>query len=187
VTRLLKLTGKFYAKPAEELAKELLGKILARRVGRVLRRARIVETEAYCGQKDLASHSSKGRTARTEVMFGPPGRAYVYFIYGMHEMFNIVGGSIGDPQAVLVRAAEPLDGWAANLTGPAKLAAAFAITRKDNGVDLSGDDLFIIDDPEYRPRIIRTRRIGVDYAKRWKDRLLRFIDVKSEIGKKLKR
>ena len=182
-----KLQQEFYAKPAEELAVALLGKILVRRVRGILRLGRIVETEAYCGVKDLASHSSKGRTARTEVMFGPAGRAYVYFIYGMHEMFNIVGGSVGDAQAVLVRGAEGLNGWEADLTGPGKLAKAFGITRKDNGMDLSGDDLFIVDDPKYRPRILRTKRIGVDYAKRWKDRLLRFVDLNSAVGKRLKR
>jgi DNA-3-methyladenine glycosylase len=182
-----KLPQAFYARPALELAAALLGKILVRRVGGIPRRARIVETEAYCGVKDLASHSSKGRTARTEVMFGPAGRAYVYFIYGMHEMFNIVGGSVGDPQAVLVRGAEALDGWEAELTGPGKLARAFRITRNDNGMDLSGDDLFIVDDPQYQPRIVRTKRIGVDYAKRWKDRLLRFIDIGNPVGKKLRK
>jgi len=182
-----KLQQEFYAKPAEDLAVALLGKILVRPVRGILRRARIVETEAYCGVKDLASHSSKGRTARTEVMFGPAGRAYVYFIYGIHEMFNIVGGTVGDAQAVLMRGAEGLDGWEADLTGPGKLAKAFGITRKDNGMDLSGDDLFIVDDPEYRPRIVRTKRIGVDYAKRWKDRLLRFLDVSNPIAARLKR
>src|SRR5215212_2480890 len=159
-----KLPLNFYKKPAVDLAKGLLGKILVRRVKGVLRQARIVETEAYCGVTDLASHSSKGRTARTEVMFGPARRAYVYFIYGMHEMFNIVAGRVGDAQAVLLRGAEALDGWEADLTGPGKLAKALAITRKDNGLDLSGDDLFIIDDPEYQPKIVRTKRIGVDYA-----------------------
>jgi DNA-3-methyladenine glycosylase len=99
-------------------------------------------------------------------------------------MFNIVGGDVG--QAVLVQAA-PLDDWNADLTGPGKLAKAFGISRKDNGLDLSGDDLFIVDDPEYRPKIVRTKRIGVDYAKRWKDRLLRFVDVNSEVGKRLTR
>jgi len=181
-----KLRPEFYEKPAVELAVALLGKILVRKVAGVLRRARIVETEAYCGVKDLASHSSKGRTARTEVMFGPAGRAYVYFIYGMHEMFNIVGGSVGDAQAVLVRGAEALDGWEADLTGPGKLAKAFGITRKDNGMDLSGDDLFIVDDANYRPRIVRTKRIGVDYARRWKDRLLRFVDIKNPLAKRLR-
>jgi len=182
-----KLAPDFYQKPAVELAMALLGKILIRNAPGQLRRARIVETEAYCGVKDLASHSSKGRTARTEVMFGPAGRAYVYFIYGMHEMFNIVGGDVGDAQAVLVRGAQPLDDWNADLTGPGKLAKAFGISRKDNGLDLSGDDLFIVDDPRYRPRIVRTKRIGVDYARRWKDRLLRFVDVNSETGKRLTR
>jgi DNA-3-methyladenine glycosylase len=105
----------------------------------------------------------------------------------MHEMFNIVGGNVGDAQAVLVRGAEGLDGWEADLTGPGKLAKAFRITRKDNGMDLSGDDLLIVDDPEYRPRIVRTKRIGVDYAKRWKDRLLRFIDVSNPVIRKIKR
>src|SRR3954468_23736405 len=151
------LRAAFYEKPAEVLARDLLGKILVRAFAGAVRRARIVETEAYCGEKDLASHSSKGRTARTEVMFGPAGRAYVYFIYGMHEMFNIVGGKIGDAQAVLIRAAEPLDDWQADLTGPGKLARAFHITRKDNNLDLTANDLFILDDPGYRPKIIRTR------------------------------
>jgi len=182
-----KLPTEFYEISARELAPALLGKILVRKVNGVLRRARIIETEAYCGVKDLASHSSKGRTPRTEVMFGPAGRAYVYFIYGMHEMFNIVGGKIGDAQAVLIRAAEPLEHWNADLTGPGKLAKAFCITRKDNGSDLSGDDLFIIDDPGYLPKIRRTKRIGVDYSKHWKERLLRFIDVNSEVGKRLKK
>jgi len=170
-----------------ELAIALLGKILVRKVNGTLRRARIVETEAYCGEKDLASHSSRGRTARTEVMFGPAGRAYVYFIYGMHEMFNIVGGAVGDAQAVLVRAAQPLDAWEADLTGPAKLAAAFGITRKENGLDLGGDDLFILGDPRYQPKIVRSKRIGVDYARHWKDRLLRFIDVSNPVAKKLRK
>ena len=187
MTALSKLPTDFYEKPAQELAPALLGKILVRKVDGHTRRARIVETEAYCGVKDLASHSSKGRTARTEVMFGPAGRAYVYFIYGMHEMFNIVGGKIGDAQAVLIRAAEPLDNWQADLTGPGKLAKAFHITRKDNGLDLTGNDLFILDDAKYRPKIVRSRRIGVDYAKHWKDRLLRFVDVNSPVRRRLKK
>ncbi len=184
---MTKLPTEFYSQPAQYLAPALVGKILVRKIDGITRRARIIETEAYCGVKDLASHSSKGRTPRTEVMFGPGGRAYVYFIYGMHEMFNIVGGQIGDAQAVLVRAAEPLDDWQADLTGPGKLARAFQITRKDNALDLTGDDLFILDNPTYQPKIVRTKRIGVDYAKHWKDRHLRFIDVNSTIGRRLKK
>ena len=187
MTPLSKLPADFYERPAQELAPALLGKILVRKIHDKTRRARIVETEAYCGVRDLASHSSKGRTARTEVMFGPAGRAYVYFIYGMHEMFNIVAGQVGDAQAVLVRGAEPLDDWQADLTGPGKLTRAFGITRKDNGLDLTGNDLFILDDPAYQPKILRTKRIGVDYAKHWKNRLLRFIDGSSHVAKRLKK
>src|SRR5690242_2279065 len=111
----------FFEQPAIQLARGLLGTVMTRRVGDSVRRARVVETEAYIGPKDLACHASKGRTARTEVMFGPGGRAYVYFIYGMYTMLNVVAGATGDAQAVLIRAAEPLDGWDADLTGPGRL------------------------------------------------------------------
>jgi DNA-3-methyladenine glycosylase len=187
-SRNAKLDRRFFEQPAIELATGLLGSVMTRRVGGALRRARVVETEAYLGPKDLASHSSKGRTGRTEVMFGPAGRAYVYFIYGMYTMFNIVAGATGDAQAVLVRAAEPLDGWDADLTGPGKLARAFRITMADNGMDLiAGDDVFFVADPTYRPRVLRTRRVGVDYSGHWKNRLLRFIDTANPTAGKLKR
>ncbi len=178
-----KIGVEFYQQPAKELAASLLGAIMVRRVGRVLRRARLVEVEAYCGPSDLAAHSSKGRTARTEVMFGPAGRAYVYFIYGMYWMFNITAG---EGQACLIRAAEPLDGWEVDLTGPGKLARAFEVTRKDNGMDLSGDDIYLLADLGYRPKVIRRRRVGVDYARHWTNRLLRFIDVKNPVARKLR-
>ena len=105
-----RLDHAFFAQPAIELAQGLLGTIMVRTVGAQVRRARIVEVEAYLGPRDLASHSSKGRTARTEIMFGPPGHAYVYFIYGMHWMFNIVCGVRGEAHAVLIRAA-PRSRW----------------------------------------------------------------------------
>ncbi len=176
-----------FGQSAVELSQALLGTILVRRVEGTVRRARIIEVEAYLGPKDLASHSSKGRTARTEVMFGPPGRAYVYFIYGMHYMFNVVAGVPGEAHAVLVRGAEPLDGWHVDLSGPGKLARAFGITMSEYGLDLSGDEIYFQVDPEYRPRIVRTKRIGVDYAQRWKNRLLRFIDAGNPAATKLKR
>jgi DNA-3-methyladenine glycosylase len=192
----------FFSQPAKELAAALVGTVMVRRVGRAVRRARIVETEAYLGPKDLASHSSKGRTARTEVMFGAAGHAYVYFIYGMHWMFNVVAGATGEAHAVLVRAAEPLDGWQVDLTGPAKFAHGFAITGADNGRDLVcgasgggnrargnnlvGHDIYFIADPDYRPRIVKRKRVGVDYSKHWKHRLLRFIDVTSPVAKTLR-
>lgn len=110
-------------------------------------------------------------------MFGPPGRAYVYFIYGMHWMFNVVSGPRGGGQAVLIRGATPLDGWEANLIGPGRLARGFGFTGADNAVDLCGDAMHFTAAASHRPRIRRTKRIGVDYAGRWKHRLLRFIDV----------
>jgi len=173
---LRKLDRAFFARDAATVARELVGKIIVQRIEGRERRARIVETEAYLGPVDLASHSSKGRTRRTEVMFGPPGYAYVYFIYGMYEMFNVVTGIQGGAHAVLLRAAEPLDEWDSNLSGPGKLAGGLGIGRSHNGLDLTGNRLFFLDDPTDRPRIKKAKRIGVDYAGRWKDRLLRFLD-----------
>jgi DNA-3-methyladenine glycosylase len=164
------------------VARQILGTIMVRRVGDALRRARVVEAEAYLGPRDLASHASKGRTKRTDVMFGPPGRAYVYFIYGMHQMLNVVVGEEGRAEAVLLRAAQPLDGWDANLLGPGRLARAFAITPADNRMDLAAGDITFLADPAYGPRVVKAKRVGVDYAGRWKDRLLRFIDVNNPVA-----
>jgi len=176
----MKLEEPFYTVPAIDLAQALIGKILVRQVRRTVFRARIVETEAYIGPHDLACHASKGRTNRTEVMFGPAGRAYVYLIYGMYDMFNIVASHIDDPQAVLIRAAEPLDGWTVDLSGPGKFTRSLQITRADNGVSLMGDRLYLTEDPTDRPQIIATPRIGIDYAQEWKHELLRFIDPASK-------
>ena len=176
----------FFAQSALRLSAELPGTILVKRVGTRIQRARLVEVEAYVGPKDLASHSSKGRTARTEVMFGAAGHAYVYLIYGIYWMFNVVAGSTGHAHAVLVRAAEPLDGWDADLTGPGKLAAAFRITGDHNGLDLTGEDFHFEADPAYRPRVVRSKRIGVDYAGPWKDKLYRFVDVRNPIASRLR-
>lgn len=178
-SRMRKLGRSFYNRPAIEVAPDLIGAVIVHHVDGQVLRARIVETEAYVGQHDLAAHSSKGRTQRTEVMFGPPGHAYVYFIYGMHEMFNIVVSKAGDPQAVLVRAAEPLDGWEANLTGPGRFARGMRITRADNARDLTADELYLTKARRVSPSIIRSARVGVDYAREWKDALLRFSDADS--------
>jgi len=174
-----KLDHPFFCRPAIELAPELLGKILVRRLRGREFRARIVETEAYVGPHDLACHASKGRTGRTEVMFGQAGHAYVYLIYGMYEMLNIVASEEEDPQAVLIRAAEPLDNWKADLSGPGKLTRALRITLADNRLDLTGDKIFLLDDRAYQPRIVKTQRVGVDYAREWKDAMLRFLDANS--------
>lgn len=174
-----KLGRSFYDRPAIEVAPDLIGAVIIHHVDSQVLRARIVETEAYVGEHDLAAHSSKGRTKRTEVMFGPPGHAYVYFIYGMHEMFNIVVSRAGDAQAVLVRAAEPLDGWDANLTGPGRFARGMRITRADNARDLTADQLYLMKSRAVSPAIVRSPRVGVDYAREWKDALLRFSDANS--------
>jgi DNA-3-methyladenine glycosylase len=176
---LQKLDRTFFQKSATKVARGLIGTILVRRIGRKEFRARIVETEAYLGPADLASHSSKGRTKRTETMFGEAGRAYVYFIYGMYDMFNVVTGKTGHAHAVLIRAAEPLDGWQADLSGPGKLARAMQITRADNGLDITDGAITFWRDENERCRIHRTRRIGVDYAKQWRDTELRFFDAES--------
>jgi DNA-3-methyladenine glycosylase len=141
-------------------------------------RARIVETEAYVGAHDLSCHAAKGRTKRTEVMFGPGGHAYIYFIYGMYDMFNVVAAAPGDAQAVLIRAAEPI-GWTADLSGPGKLCRELHITRRLNGIDLTGPELHFTSGESRRPRIILDKRIGVDYAGDWKHALLRFLDADS--------
>jgi DNA-3-methyladenine glycosylase len=177
---LKKLALSFYQRPAIEVAPELVGKIIVRRIGRRECRGRVVETEAYVGAHDLACHASKGRTRRTEVMFGPGGHAYVYLIYGMYEMLNVVTGVEGDAQAVLIRAAAPLDGWEVNLSGPGKLARGLKITRSENGLDVTGNKLFFLDDLSYQPSIVASKRVGVDYAKEWKDALLRFVDANSK-------
>jgi DNA-3-methyladenine glycosylase len=176
-SRVKKLTLSFFRRPAQDVARALIGKILVRRLPGKLLRARLIETEAYLGPDDLASHASKGRTARTEVLFGPPGRAYVYLIYGLHEMFNVVAGAVGQGQAVLIRAALPLDDWKADLSGPGRLARALQITRVQNGLDLTGAELHFLDNPDDQPVVQTTKRIGIDYAREWKDAPLRFVDA----------
>ena len=167
----------FYDRGAEVVARELLGCVLCRRAGSQVLTGRIVETEAYVGQADRACHAWCGRTLRNTVMFGPPGHAYVYFIYGMYDMLNVVCQPPGQPEAVLLRAVQPLQGIAAMrrrrgsvsptrlANGPGKLCRAFAIGRRDNGADLRGRWLWIapgrLHDGE---RIATSPRIGVDYA-----------------------
>ncbi|MGD9632763.1 MAG: DNA-3-methyladenine glycosylase [Pirellulales bacterium] len=182
-----RLGRQFFRQSAIEVSSQLLGAIMVRRVGGTIRRARVVEVEAYLGPRDLASHSARGRTRRTEVMFGPAGHAYVYFIYGMHWMFNIVVGTTGEAEAILLRAAEPLDDWDANLIGPANLAKSFRITGADNGDDITtGDNIHFLRDGKYTPRLVRGKRIGIAYAKHWQHRHLRFIDGANRVAGKLR-
>jgi DNA-3-methyladenine glycosylase len=148
-----------------------------RRLGRRTRRARIVEVEAYLGERDAASHARSGPTPRSAIMFGPPGFVYVYFIYGMHHCMNFVTETDGVAGAVLIRAAEPLDGGdPKELRGPAKLCDGLGVTLADKGTDLTraSSGLVVEDDGFVVPRIGRSKRIGVDYAGRWASRHLRF-------------
>lgn len=168
------LPAAFYAQDAETVARALLGATLV--FGE--KRVRIVETEAYVGTHDLACHAAKGRTARTEVLFGPPGRSYLYLIYGMYELFNVVTGEEGDAQAVLVRAAEPLGGVTGKTDGPGKLTRALGLTRAHNRHDLTRAPLTL--EPGTPPaEVVTTTRVGIDYAGVWKDAPLRFYDAGS--------
>lgn len=135
-----------------------------------------METEAYLGPQDKASHSSKGITMRNRSMFGPAGHAYVYPIYGLHFCLNAVTGPEGHGAAVLIRALEPLQGINARTTGPGLVCRALGLDRSWDGTDLLGDRLFILGRLEGDlPAVIRSRRVGVDYAGAWARRLLRFM------------
>ena len=170
-----KLPRSFYDRDTIVVAQELLGKHLVHIKDGTRRTGRIVETEAYLGPHDLAAHSARGRTARTEVMFGPPGHAYVYFIYGMYYCMNVVTEPEGHASAVLLRAVEPVENLNGRSSGPGLLCRAMAIDRQQNGCDLLSDHLFIAA-PEKSDSFTFARRprIGVDYAKHWARRLLRF-------------
>lgn len=165
----------FYERGAVEVARDLLGKHLVRVVNGKQRVGRIVEVEAYLGPGDRASHAGRGITPRTRVMFGPPGHAYVYFIYGMHHCMNVVCAPDGQAAAVLLRALEPLSGIRERTNGPALLCRAMGIDRNMTGHDLLTPELHLRAPREERTfRIARRRRIGVDYAGGWARRLLRF-------------
>lgn len=165
----------FYARPAIDVARALLGQHLVHEAGGVRRAGRIVETEAYVGPHDLACHASKGRTSRTEPMFGEPGHAYVYLIYGMYDCFNVVTDVEGHAAAVLVRALEPLDGCLGKTDGPGKLTRALGVTRAHDRGDLISGPVFVEAGGAIDPReIAKGPRVGVDYAGAWARRLLRF-------------
>lgn len=172
-----RLPRNFYLQGTLTVARELLGMHLVHRTGGALRVGRIVETEAYQGPGDRAAHSSRGRTARTEVMFGPAGHAYVYFIYGFWHCLNVVTAAEGVPHAVLLRALEPVRAVTGRACGPGLLCRAMDIDRSLNGVDLCSGPLWIERPSRPRPvRIGHSPRIGVDYAGPWARRPWRFFD-----------
>jgi DNA-3-methyladenine glycosylase len=173
----------FFARDSLAVARDLIGMQLVIRHPQGLRIGRIVETEAYQGPEDLAAHSAGGRrTARTEIMFGPAGHAYVYLIYGIWNCLNVVTATRGVPHAVLLRALEPVRGIGTPSWGPGLLCRALGIDRDDNGRDLSGNSVrakrLWIQAPRAAPapRIGAAARIGVDYAGEWAQRPWRFFD-----------
>jgi DNA-3-methyladenine glycosylase len=141
---------------------------------------RIVETEAYCGPKDLACHARAGLTRRTKTLLGPPGHAYVFLIYGMYDCFNVTCRGEGSGHAVLVRGGEPVSGIDAGkrCDGPGRLGRAMEITRALDGADLTGDRIFLRARTR-RPVITVTARVGVAYAGAWADKPWRFLDAAS--------
>jgi len=176
--RSRKLPRDFFARGTLSVARALIGMHLVHDDGRRRRAGRIVETEAYLGPRDLAAHSARGRTPRTEVMYGPPGHAYVYFIYGFWNCLNVVTAAAGVPHAVLLRALEPLEGLDEPTWGPGLLCRALHIDRRLNGADLL-DGILWLERPPGRTqpaRIARSERIGVEYAGEWAQRLWRFFD-----------
>jgi DNA-3-methyladenine glycosylase len=202
-----KLNREFYNRSSIEVSKDLLGKFLVHKVDEEELVGKIVEVEAYMGKGDKAAHSYGGkRTLRNEVMYGEPGFSYVFIIYGMYDCMNVVTEKVGIPQAVLIRALEPISdldklcelrygkkcedinkNQLKNLTnGPGKLCKALGITRKENAVDLCGDKLYILESDKEEPfNIVESKRINIDYAEEAKDYLWRFyIEGNPHISKK---
>ena len=164
----------FYARDTLVVARDLLGKYLVRQLPNGIRAGRLIEVEAYVGGNDLACHASKGRTKRTEVLFGSPGRAYVYLIYGMYHCLNVVTERLDFPAAVLIRAVEDETGL---IDGPGRVCRAYEVDLKLNYHDLStAQTLWIEDRGERVPksRIGAYPRINVDYAGQWAAKPWRF-------------
>ena len=170
-----KLGRAFYNQDTVTVARELLGKYLVHVSRGIERIGSIVEDEAYLGPHDLAAHSEKGLTPRTKVMFGPPGYAYVYMIYGTYYCMNVVTEREGHASAVLLRAIEPVKNVNDRTQGPGLLCKSMEIDRRLNAHDLLSDDFYIADRLNNEQLVIvNRRRVGVAYAKHWQRRLLRF-------------
>ncbi|HLH78561.1 MAG TPA: DNA-3-methyladenine glycosylase [Candidatus Binataceae bacterium] len=183
-----RLPRSFYARPVLVVARQCIGQILVRRSAEGETAGRIVEAEAYRGPRDLAAHSARGRTRRTEAMFGPPGHAYLFLLYGRSWAINLVTGQENQPHAVLIRALEPVRGLDLMArrrgrpahsrelcNGPGKLTQALAIDGRDYGRDLCGDELYL--QAGWHGKIACSARINVAYAGAWADKPWRFYEV----------
>ena len=169
-----RLPREFYCQKTVKVARELLGKFLVHRIGKDILAGKIVETEAYVGSQDKASHASRGQTPRCKIMWAEGGHVYIYLIYGVHFMLNVVTEKAGFPAAVLIRAIE----CSSLISGPGKLTKALAVDKSLNGVDLVSSDEIWIEDRGMTinpSQIISAKRVGVDYAGKWKDKPWRFI------------
>jgi DNA-3-methyladenine glycosylase len=192
VSDLKKLDYSFYNRPdPTQIAKELLGKILVTQFDQVITSGRIVETEAYAGISDRASHAYGGRrTNRTEVMYRNGGVTYVYLCYGIHSLFNVITNKLDEPHAILIRALEPIEGIGIMLQrtgkqkldysltrGPGNVSKALGLDTRHSGISLFNNEIFIADDgfKLKRGSILATERIGVDYAGKDAKLLYRFI------------
>lgn len=165
-----KLNYDFFHRDALTVAGELAGKIIARKLpdGTIIR-IRITETEAYCGEEDKACHASKGRTPRTELLYGKAGIIYIYLCYGIHWLMNVITGEEGHPEGVLLRAGE-------GYSGPAKLTKAIAADKRFNGLSICDSEEIWLEDDGKRFEIITAPRVGIDYAgEEWKNKPWRFI------------
>jgi DNA-3-methyladenine glycosylase len=186
-TRAAVLGLDFFERDTLEVAHDLLGKLLVREVGGTVRWGRLVEVEAYTGPHDRAAHSWRGLTPRTRTMYGPAGHAYVYFIYGMHNCVNFVTRAEGLPEAVLVRALEPGPD-VGRCSGPGLVCRALSIDRSLNGIPLQPPELYVVDDG-FRPgagEVVRTPRIGVEYAGEWADKPWRFCLAGPHLSRRLR-
>jgi len=185
-----RLKSDFFEKPAINLAEDLLGKMLVRKTDKGLIKGKIVETEAYVGEEDLACHARFGRTERNKAMYGKGGLVYIYLIYGMYYNFNIVAGAEHVPEAVLIRALEPIEGIKLArenlknygrvradkdiLSGPGKLCAALNLDKSFYGEDIaSSKKIWLEDIGGAKPVVEKSKRVGIDYADIYADKLWR--------------
>ena len=166
----MKLAAEFFHRGALDVARDLVGKVIVRRLSDgTLLSERISETEAYCGEEDKACHASKGRTNRTEILYGESGFIYVYLCYGMHWLMNVITGEKDMPQGVLIRAGEVLD-------GPANLTKYLLVNGDFNKRKIYDDSEIWIEDDGFRSEIVTAPRVGIDYAgEYWRDIKWRFI------------